>query len=330
MTDFQQEAAYKANIGTDVRIANCLDFTVDLFYQQRRNILVSASSLNSDVVGIQSSYDDKGRVASYGIEAGLRYAKTFSSGFNLNFGGNVSVVKSEILEWIENPAYPNLSVIGGPADASRGLIALGFFQSQDEIDNSPLQQFGQVKVGDIKYMDVNKDGVINENDYVAMEYGNAFPAVNYAFSLGMEFKGFGINATFQGAASQTKNLLSVDGVWGALSDNRNLSREYYDNCFDIAGGDALYPRLSTTRVANNAQNSTIWYRNVRWFKLRDCELYYRLPASLLGRVKVTDAKLFVQGQNLLSFDNVPGMDAENLNTGYPVMKAVTMGLSVVF
>lgn len=329
-TDFQQEAAYKANIGTDVRIANCLDFTVDLFYQQRRNILVSASSLNSDVVGIQSSYDDKGRVASYGVEAGLRYAKTFSSGFNLNFGGNVSVVKSEILEWIENPAYPNLSVIGGPADASRGLIALGFFQSQDEIDNSPLQQFGQVKVGDIKYMDVNKDGVINENDYVAMEYGNAFPAVNYAFSLGMEFKGLGINATFQGAASQTKNLLSVDGVWGALSDNRNLSREYYDNCFDIAGGDALYPRLSTTRVANNAQNSTIWYRNVRWFKLRDCELYYRLPASLLGRVKVTDAKLFVQGQNLLSFDNVPGMDAENLNTGYPVMKAVTMGLSVVF
>ena len=329
-TDFKQEAAYKANFGTDLRLAGSLDLTVDVFYQQRRNILVSAGSLNSAVVGIQSSYDDRGRVASYGAEAGLRYAKTFSNGFNLNFGGNVSAVKSEILEWIETPAYPNLSVIGGPADAARGLVALGFFQSQDEIANSPLQEFGQVKVGDIKYKDVNGDDVINENDYVAMDYGSSVPALNYGFQFGMEFKGFGINAAFQGAAAQTKNLMYVDGVWGALSDNRNLSQEYYDNCYDIAGSNALYPRLSTANVANNAQSSTIWYRNVSWFKLRDCEVYYRLPASLLGRMKVSDAKLFVQGQNLLSFDNIPAMDAENLNTGYPVMKAVTMGLSVVF
>jgi len=329
-TDFSQEAAWKGNFGTDLRIANCLDVTVDAFYQQRRNILVSASSLNSDVVGIQSSYDDKGVVASYGAEAGLRYAKTFSSGFNLNFGANASFVKSQVLEWIETPAYPNLSVIGTPADAARGLIALGFFQDQAEIDASPLQEFGQVKVGDIKYKDVNGDSVINENDYVAMDWGQSFPALNYGFNLGLEFKGFGINAYFQGAALQTKSLQWVDGVWGALSENRGLSSEYYNNCFDVAGADALYPRLSTTNVANNAQASTIWYRSVNWLKMRDCELYYRLPASLLGRVKISDAKLFVQGQNLLSFDNIPAMDAENLNTGYPVMKAVTMGLSVIF
>ncbi len=329
-SDFRQEAAYKANFGTDLRFGDCLDFTVDAFYQQRRNILVSAASLNSAVVGIQSSYDDKGCVASYGVEAGLRFAKTFAGGFNLNFAANASAVKSQILEWIESPAYPNLSVIGGPADAERGLRAIGFFQTQDEIANSPLQEFGQVKVGDIKYQDINDDGVINENDYVAMDYGSAFPALNYGFSLGMEYKGFGINATFQGAAGQIKNLLYVDGVWGALSDNRNLSQEYYTHCFDAMGANALYPRLSTTNVANNAQNSTIWYRNINWFKLRDCELYYRLPASLLRHIKLNDAKVFVQGQNLLSFSNIPAMDAENLNTGYPVMKAVTMGLSFVF
>ena len=329
-TDFRQEAAYKANFGTDMRIADCLDFTADVFYQQRRNILVSAGSLNSAVVGIQSAYDDKGVVASYGAEAGLRFAKTFASGLNLNFGGNASFVKSQILEWIETPAYPNLSVIGGPADAARGLVAIGFFQSQDEIASSPLQEFGQVKVGDTKYKDVNEDGVINENDFVAMDWGSAFPALNYGFQLGLEFKGFGVNASFQGAYGQTKNLIYVDGVWGALSDNRNLSREYYAHCFDNAGTSAIYPRLSTTRVANNVQNSTIWYRNISWLKLRDCEVYYRLPAALVGRMKMTDAKLFVQGQNLLPFGNIPSMDAENLNTGYPVMKAVSVGLSVVF
>ncbi len=328
--DFNQETAYKANLGTDLRIADCLDFSVDMFYQQRRNILVSASSLNSEVVGIQSAYDDKGAVASYGAEASLRFAKTFSNGFSLNFGGFVSAIKSEVLDWIETPVYPNLSVIGTPADAARGLVALGFFQSQEEIDNSPLQQFGQVKVGDIKYKDVNGDNVINENDFVAMDHGTSFPSLNYAFNFGFEFKGVGINATFQGAGNQIKDLKTVDGVWGALSDNRNLSREYYDNCFDIAGGNALYPRLSTTNVANNAQNSTIWYRNVRWLKLRDCELYYRLPASLNKHIGITDAKIYVQGQNLLSFGNIAAMDAENLNTGYPVMKAVNFGLSVVF
>ena len=329
-SDFKQEAAYKANLGTDLRIANALDFSLDAFYQQRRNILVSAGSLNSAVVGIQSSYDDKGVVANYGVEAALRYAKTFSSGLNLNFGGNVSFVKSRILEWIEAPAYPNLSVIGTPADAARGLISLGFFESQEDIASSPLQQFGQVKVGDIKYKDVNGDNVINENDYVAADWGTAFPALNYGFHLGMEFKGFGINAYFQGAALQTKNIMYVDGVWGALSDNRNLSREYYANCFDIAGTAALYPRLSTTPVANNTQQSTTWFRRVSWLKLRDCELYYKLPASLLRGIRISDAKLYVQGQNLLSLDNIPAMDAENLNTGYPVMKAVNIGLSIVF
>ena len=328
--DFAQEAAYKANIGTDLRIANQLDVTLDLFYQQRRNILVSAGSLNSAVVGIQSSYNDKGRVASYGMELGLRYAKTFQNGLNLNAGASFSTVKSEILEWIEAPAYPNLSVVDGPADSERGLIALGFFHSQEEIDNSPVQQFGQTKVGDIKYKDVNEDGVINENDFVAQDYGNTFPSLNYAFSLGAEYKGFGINATFQGAAHQVKNLRYVDGVWGALSDNRNLSQEYYNNCFDIAGAGASYPRLSTENVANNAQNSTIWYRNASWLKLRDCEIYYKLPAKLIEPLKISSTKIFVQGQNLLSFSSIDAVDAENLNTGYPVMKAVNIGLSVEF
>ena len=334
--NFKQEAAYKANIGTDLRIANSLDVTLDLFYQQRRNILVSASSLNSDVVGIQSSYDDKGRIASYGLELGLRYAKTFANGLNLNAGASFSTVKSKILEWIETPAYPNLSLIDAPADYERGLIAIGFFQDQADIDNSPVQQFGQVKVGDIKYKDVNEDGVINENDFVSQDYGNVFPSLNYAFTLGAEFKGFGINATFQGAAHQVKNLRYVDGVWGVLSatsDNptlRNISQEYYNNCFDVAGAGAKYPRLSTENVANNAQNSTIWYRNANWLKLRDCEVYYKLPASVIDPLKVTGARIFVQGQNLLSFDNIDAMDAENLNTGYPVMKSVNIGLSVQF
>ncbi|MBQ3614280.1 MAG: SusC/RagA family TonB-linked outer membrane protein [Bacteroidales bacterium] len=329
-TDFRQEAAYKVNLGTDLKLASCVDVIADVFYQQRRNILVSANELNSAVVGIQSAYDDKGAVASYGAELGFRISKTFANGIRLTASEFFTATRNKVLEWIETPVYPNLAVVGSSADAARGLVALGFFKSQQEIDNSPLQEFGQVKVGDIKYKDINGDNVINENDYVAFDYGTTFPAMNFAFNIGLEYKGIGFNATVQYGGNQIKSLQYVDGVWGALSDNRNMSQEYYNNCYDLAGDKALYPRLSTANVANNAQASTIWYRNVSWIKLRDCELYYRFPARLLERAKISDAKVFVQGQNLLSFDNIGVMDAENLNTGYPVLKAVNFGLSVVF
>ena len=329
-TDFMQETAYKVNIGTDIRLFGALDLTLDAFYQKRTNILVPATQKNSSVVGIQSAYDDKGEVSSYGIEAGLRYAKTFDNGLNLYGGVMFTATKSKVDSWIENPAYKNLSVIGDAADAARGLVALGFFESEDEIANSPRQEFGQVKVGDIKYQDVNGDGVINQNDMVALDYGTTFPSLNYAINLGVEYKGVGLNATFQGAGNQMKNIRYVDGVWGALSGNRNLSVEYYNNCWDNAGSAALYPRLSTESVANNEQESTIWYRNAKWFKMRDLELYYKLPASLLSSLRINGAKIYLQGQNLLTWSNIKAMDAENLNTGYPVMKSVNVGLSVTF
>ena len=328
--NFLQETAYKANIGTDFRLMKSLDLTVDGFYQKRTNILVPANQLNSAVVGIQSAYDDKGMVSSYGIEAGLRYAKTFANDFSLYGGAMLTAYKSQVDAWIENPAYDNLSIIGDPADAARGLVALGFFESEEDIAGSPRQEFGQVKPGDIKYKDVNGDNVINENDYVALDYGTSFPSLNYAFNLGFEFKGVGINASFQGAGNQIKNIHYVDGVWGALSDNRNLSVEYNNNCWDAVGASALYPRLSTEQVANNEQASTIWYRNVQWFKMRDCELYYRLPESVTSSYRISGAKVFLQGQNLLSWSNIGALDAENLNTGYPVMKSVNLGLSVTF
>ncbi len=328
--NFQQETAYKANIGTDLRLFNALDITVDAFYQKRTNILVSASALNSSVVGIQSSYDDKGEVSSYGFEAGIRYAKTLANGLNIFAGATLTATESKIDAWIESPAYPNLSIIDGAADAARGLVSLGLFKDQSDIDASPRQEFGQVKPGDIKYKDVNGDGVVNEFDRVNFDYGTSVPALNYAFNLGLEYKGFGFNAYFQGAANQMKNIRYIDGVWGALSGNRNLSQEYYDNCFDVKGADAKYPRLSTEDVVNNTQESDLWYQNVSWLKLRDCEAYYKLPAAWTEPIKISNAKIYVQGQNLFTSSSISAMDAECLSTGYPAMKSVNVGLSVMF
>ena len=328
--DFAQETANKLNIGTDLRLFNALDFNLDLYYQKRNHILVSAQDQNSWVAGIQSAYDDVGKVTSYGLELGARYAKKLSDKFYLNAGAFFTYSHNEISYIIENPAYPNLSKIGHAVDEAWGLESIGFFKDQNDIDGSLRQEFSSVSPGDVKYKDQNGDDVINEFDMVALGKGFSVPSINYSFNFGLEYHGVGLNFTFQGAGNQMKNIRGVDGVWKVLSDNNNLSKEYYDNCWDVAGDQALYPRLSSQEVQNNIQNSTIWYKNINFLKMRYCELYYKLPSNWLQHAHIAGAKLFLQGENLLSFDNVEAMDAEVLSTSYPLLKSVNVGLSVTF
>lgn len=110
----------------------------------------------------------------------------------------------------------------------------------------------------------------------------------------------------------------------------NLSVDYYNNCYDVAGDNALYPRLTTQTSNNNSHASDIWYKKVHFLKMRNCELYYKVPSRVLSKLWLSDAKVFVQGENLLSFDNVDAMDAEVLSTEYPVFKGVNVGVTLTF
>lgn len=331
-TDFSQQTAWKYNLGADFKLFQALNVTADVYYQRRSHILQSANNLNSWVVGIQSGYDDYGMVDSYGFELGVNYSKEIVQDLHLNVGAMFTMSDSKIKKYIETPAYSNLAYEGQKVNEARGLQAIGFFNSEEEIANSPIQQFSDVKVGDIKYQDINGDNLINENDVVGLGKSTGVPALNYAFNLGLEYKGAGFAATFQGAGNYMKNLREVAGVWNLLNNNvmNNISQEYYDHCYDVAGAAALYPRLSSQTNPNNEQASSLWYKNVNFFKLRSLELYYHLPKSLIAHAKLSDVKLFLQGQNLLSFDNIDAMDAEVLSTAYPVLKNINIGLSVTF
>lgn len=329
-TSFTQETAQIYNFGVDLRLWNALDITADGFYQHRNHIMVSANDKNSWVVGIQSAYEDAGSVDSYGFELGARFSKQLSRDIRLNVAGQFSFTRNKIDYTIENPAYSNLATIGKRVDEAWGLQSVGFFKDQADIDSSPSQEFSRVRPGDIKYKDQNGDGVINEFDKVALGCGKAVPSINYSFNLGFEYKRFGLNLLVQGAGKQMKNLFSVDGVWNVIAGNKNLSKHYYNNCWDVAGPAAKYPRLSSQTVANNTQSSDIWYKSVYFVKLRNCQLYYHLPQPWLDKLRIADVKVYVQGENLLSFDNVKAMDAEVLSTAYPMLKAVNLGLSITF
>lgn len=327
-TDFSQETSKSVNLGTDLRIANSLDITVDGFYQRRSHIMLSAENENSSVVGIQSAYNDVGEVESYGLEVSAKYAKKVTRDLNINAGATLSWASNRVLKYIGIPTYPLSDPVGHRVNEAWGLKSAGFFKDQADINSSNRQEFSTVSPGDIKYQDLNGDNVVNQFDVTALNGSTEIPELNYAFNIGIEYKGIGLNAWFQGTGNYMKYLPSA--IWGGMANNGNLSMDYYNNCYDVAGENALYPRLTTQENNNNNMASDIWYKNVHFLKLRNCELYYKFPAELLSKLHISAAKVFVQGENLLSFDNVDAMDAEVLSTAYPMFKGVNVGVTLTF
>lgn len=327
-TDFSQETATGFNLGTDLRLGNALDLSLDAFYQLRSHIMLSASHENSSVVGIQSSYNDVGKVTSYGLEAGAKYAKEIARDLHLNLGANLSWARNQVTQYIGTPVYPLSDPVGHRVNEAWGLKSAGFFKDQADIDASFRQEYSTVRPGDIKYQNLNGDQVINEFDVVSLDGATDIPELNYAFNLGLEYKGFGFNAWFQGTGSYMKYL--PQAIWGGLADNGNLSVDYYNNCWDVAGENALYPRLTTQDNSNNSQASDVWFKPVRFLKMRNMEIYYKVPSAVLSKLSLAAAKVFVQGENLFSFDNVAAMDAEVLSTAYPLFKGVNVGVTLTF
>jgi len=327
-TDFSQETSKSVNVGSDIRLANSLDITVDGFYQRRSHIMLSANNENSAVVGIQSSYNDVGEVESYGFEISAKYAKKVTRDLNINAGVNLAWSTNRVLKYIGTPTYPLSDPVGHRVNEAWGLKRNGFFKDKADIDGSSRQEFSTVSTGDIKYRDLNGDNVINQFDVTSLNGGTDIPELNYAFNIGAEYKGFGINAWFQGTGNYMKYLPQT--IWGGIANRGNLSIDYYNNCYDVAGENALYPRLTTLDSNNNKQASDVWYRNVHFLKMRNCEDYYKVPANVLSKLWISSAKVFVQGENLLSFDNVDAMDAEVLSTAYPMFKSVNVGFTLTF
>lgn len=328
--DFALERAKKLNLGLDTKFWNSLEATIEGYYQRRDNILQSADALNSGIVGIPSSYVNKGIVDSKGVEIGINYNKTVGD-FIVNAGALFTYGTNKIIDMVETPqAYSYLSRIGLPVGQSFGLQAIGFFKDANDIATSPVQTFDRVVPGDVKYKDVNSDGRIDANDMVAM--GKNSPEINYSFNLGLEYKGFGFNVLFQGTGNYTQ-YLGTQGVFNPLINNSNLSTYYNNNCWHPGqdNSNAIFPRLTSLASPNNYQSSSLWYKDASFLKLRNCEVYYKFPKKMLDKVHISDVKMFVKGENLLSFSKMPAnMDPENMWGGYPILPAFSVGTSIKF
>lgn len=328
-TNPDHEKAYKYNVGIDAKLFGALDVTFDYWMQQRKDIWVSSAGKYSAVLGMDAPYENAGRVDSHGFDLGLDYTKNFGA-VSFNLGGNLMYTKNKIKEMLEEPRlYDNLIQTGNPYGQIYGLEAIGFFKDEADIAASPAQNFSTVKPGDIKYRDVNGDNIIDANDKVAIGHSTTCPEIYYNFHIGAEWKGLGFYAMFQGTGNYSA-ILNTKSMYWPLVGNTNISQYAYDNRWTPENQNAKLPRLSSESNANNYQTSTLWLADRSFLKLRNVEVYYNLPKSLLEKTKIVNgAKLYVRGIDLLCFDHIDESDPEAYGIN-PVNKSVALGLSVTF
>lgn len=324
------EKAYKYNVGLDATLFGGLNMTLEGYYQRRKDIWVSSNGKYTDVLGMDAPFENAGIVDSWGVEAGLDYTKRLGE-LTLNVGGNFQFHRNEIKEQLEEPRlYENLVQTGNRVGQIYGMQAVGYFQSQAEINGSLPQSFGTLKPGDIKYQDVNGDGVIDSDDKIAIGYSTTAPEIYYSFHLGAEWKGLGFDVQFQGTANYSAIINTKAMFWPTLNTT-SLSTYYYENRWTPENRNARFPRLTSESNGNNQQTSTLWVVNRSFLKMRNVEAYYKLPKSWLRKSGfVNSAKVYVRGLDLLCFDGMDIVDPESYGATNPLNKSIVFGLSIGF
>lgn len=319
------EKVKKLDIGIDLRLFDDINITLDYFYDRRYDILMQRQSWPGSLgYGVAVPYGPVGRVDNRGFEGSITYTKALTSDLSVSFNGNFTYNRNKLVDGDElNYKYPWLFSTGLPLDYTRGYIAEGLFKSQEEIDNSPVQNLGSaVMVGDIKYRDLNGDGQITSDDQTMIsEYGTT-PRLQYGFGATVNWKNWDFGFFFTGSAKRKILINQIDPFnknFGA--EPCNMFQWVYESHFDpeLGNFDAEYPRMGVNvgEIENNRVNSSYWLRDGSFLRLKNIELGWTFP---LGRI-------YVQGTNLLLFTPFKYWDPEMSSWNkYPTQKSVTVGV----
>ena len=329
-SNFTVEISNKSNVGIDLILFDRLDITADMFYARRSNILTGTGGSVSNVIGIAPPIESDGIVENRGIDVAVNWTDHFGE-FNYHIGGQFSFARNKIVEMNEEfRPYSYLRRTGHPIGQFFGLEVAGFFEDEQDIANSPTQVFSEVRPGDIKYVDQNGDGIINEFDMVPLGYSGAHPEMYFSALFGFGYKGFSVSALFQGTANHTV-LLNTQSVYWPLINNNTISTYYYENRWTPETSEtASYPRLTTEGNDNNFRSNDLWLRDRSYIKLRSLEISYSLPVTVTSRLNMEQIRLFARGFNLFSLHNIEMLDPERLSVGYPSLRSYNLGMDIAF
>ncbi|MDD3038000.1 TonB-dependent receptor [Bacteroides sp.] len=332
------------NLGLEFNVLNQkLAVEFDVFYQLTEDILESKSgSYPTSLGGYYPSYQNSGKVDNRGFELTLRHNNRINKDWNYKLMGNVSFARNRVLEKAVTDNYPNYrGVLGQSMNARYGYQALGFFQSKEELENYPAAPSGTTNLGDLKYRDVNGDGIINQQyDYVKIGYGGV-PEINFALNMEINYKNFYVNMLWQGVTHSDYELSGVydTGVTAATSYTSPFGTSGNSPYYLIEGAwtpentNAKYPRLSTIPNGNNAWRSSWWVVNGEYLRLKNMNIGYYLPEYLLKKTPFTRVNIYLAGTNLLTLSHFKYVDPESpsvSNGYYPQQRTFSLGLNVTF
>lgn len=326
------ERAKKTNVGLEMRLFDGkMSFEGNYFYEDRKDILLDYFSVPM-VLGIGTPPGNIGKVKNSGGELELGWTDRVDK-FNYYIRGNVSYAENIIIENGEAvQKYPWMAKEGQSIGQHYGLVALGLFMSQEEIDQSPLH-IGEVKIGDIKYKDLNEDGVIDEYDERPIGNSN-IPKIQYGVNLGFDYKGFDMSMLWQGAA-MFDVYFSNGAVW-EFRDGGNVFEHHLErfNPEDSSTwATATYPRLHDGNFPNNHRKSSYWLKKGDYLRLKNIEIGYSIPKKILSKISISKLRFYISGTNLLTFDHQTTFDPETENErayNYPQMAQYTLGVNIQF
>ncbi len=353
------EKALKANLGIEANMFdNRFSFVVDFFNDKRESIFQRRETIPGYVGLIYSArpYGNVGSMRSFGTDGNISYTHEIKKDWSFTIRGNYTYSANEIINWEQPPTrYPYQSFNGYPLSALRGYIATGLFTDEDDIAFSATQSFGGFRVmpGDIKYKDINGDGVINSDDQVFLS-DPTYPRLMFGFGGEMKYKDFTLGVLFKGtgktdfyhvgyggngAGYVPFNNGKIGNVLTMVNDpaNRWVPMEYaLANGIDPAlaeNPNARFPRLSYGYNANNSQLSTFWKNDSRYIRLQEVTLNYNLKRNFLKRFGLSSIDFQLVGNNLLVWDKVKDWDPEQgyrNGRAYPIPARYTLQLYLNF
>lgn len=334
---FTWERANNYNIGLDGSfLNNKLDLTLEYFMNKRDQILIQkqGSTPGSTGIGTLLPPVNAGRVDNKGFEFSLAYNTKVGRDLNIRAGINGGYAKNKVVFMDEIPGAPVYQrQEGKPIGAVLVYKSAGAFLDQADIDKNTIDYSGvtgQLRPGDMKFVDVNGDGKITADDKVRLDK-NGTPTFNYGATVDIRYKNFDLSILFQGATGAVMRIQTESGDIG------NYLQYFYDHRWSIAKPSSTDPRLAsrgdTYYTGGNFGNNTYYLFSKNYLRLKNIEIGYSLPASVLSRVKVSNLRLFANGLNVFTIDKMKVFDPEaTAESGvyYPQSRIVNVGLSLTF
>ena len=336
------EKAKMLNVGFELGLFGKVDIQADYFTEYRSNILMDRAQVPASM-GLQSpTRANVGEASSKGFEMSLDYKDNITNDFFVAVRANFSFATSkyEVYEELDyvNAGLPWRSRIGLNLSQPFGYIAERLFIDEADIANSPIQTFGDYMPGDIKYKDINNDGIIDINDEVPIGYPTT-PEIIYGFGTSASFRNFDFSFFFQGSARSSFFIDAyntspfIDTSGSAIGNNALLSAWANDHWSENDRNlYASWPRLSNQLIDNNNRNSTWWLRDGAFLRLKSIEFGYSFTDKLTEKLGFSAGRIYVSGTNLLTFSKFKLWDIEmgGNGLGYPIQKGANLGLNINF